>query len=172
MPDLECRQRDVFNDESELEVVGDKQFLHKPDSSSLSSSSDSEETYMSDRATEEDLDLQLEGIGSLLGDSEHLASNEQQVREDEEKRVSGNELEDARSPIDRGFIEDKTVEWKDVQTLLSNMGIQLIRDTSTTNFVRQSSNFKKTRGKRELQSLKFNVNYDRSSCSRGKHTYL
>ena len=83
---------------------------------------------MSDRATEEDLDLQLEGIGSLLGDSEHLASNEQQVREDEEKRVSGNELEDARSPIDRGFIEDKTVEWKDVQTLLSNMGIQLIRD--------------------------------------------
>ena len=57
VPNLECNQLDVFNEDLELETDGDKQLIHRPDSSSLSSSSDSEEMYFSDRETEDDLDL-------------------------------------------------------------------------------------------------------------------
>ena len=69
---------DDFNEDLESEADGDKQFIHRPNSSSSSSSSDSEETFISDRATEEDLDSQLEGIGSLLGDTEYYKGIDQQ----------------------------------------------------------------------------------------------
>ena len=52
------------------------------------------------------------------------------------------------------------------------MGIQIIRNNSTNNSVVKSTNDKKKRGCRELQRLKFNVNYDNSSCSRGKNISL
>ena len=58
---------------------GDKQIVLRPDSSSISSLSDSEEIYLSDRAIEENFDLYLEEISSLLEDSESLVVNNQQA---------------------------------------------------------------------------------------------
>ena len=84
------------------------------------------------------------------------------------ERVSGNPIEGNQSP--KGIFEDNMVEWGDVQSLLSNMGIQLFRDTSTTSSVGNVTNAKKNRGKRELQSLNFHLNYDRGSCGRGNNT--
>ena len=66
----------------------------------------------------------------------------------EVERVSGNPIEGDQSP--KRIIEDNMVEWEDVQSLLSNMGIQLTRDTSTTSSVGKLTNVKKKRGKREL----------------------
>ena len=47
---MECNSVDDFNEDLESEADGDKQFIRRPDSSS----SDSEEIFVSDRATEED----------------------------------------------------------------------------------------------------------------------
>ena len=66
----------------------------------------------------------------------------------EVERVSGNPIEGNQSP--KGIFEDNMVEWGDVQSLLSNMGIQLFRDTSTTSSVGNVTNAKKNRGKRQL----------------------
>ena len=93
------------------------------------------------------------------------------VGEVEAEKVSRNLIRDARSPNEIGIIEGSMVDWKDVQALLSNMGIQLIHDTSKTKSVEKIINAKKKRGDTELQSLKFNVNYDRNSCSRGKKIF-
>ena len=87
MPDWDCNLLEDFNEGRELDFEGDKQLILRPDSSSTSSSSDSEEIYLSDRATERDLDLQLEGISSLLDDSEPLGDNNQHVLAQKEKLV-------------------------------------------------------------------------------------
>ena len=63
-----------------LAIYGDKHLLIRPDASSNSSSSNSEEVYVSDSAIERDLDEQLEGISTLLGNSEPmLDSNQNQI---------------------------------------------------------------------------------------------
>ena len=139
--------------------------------------------------------MQLEGISSLLGDSEPIDSINQDVMmqkdklvptysvpfinvllpspavevEVEAEKVSGNLISDVRSPKEKKTLVDNRLEWKDVQAFLSNMRIQLIRDTNKTKSVGKSIIDKMIRGNRALQSLKFNVNYDRSSCNRGKN---
>ena len=51
----------------------------RPDSSSISSSSDFEASFHSEKAKEEDLDMQLEGISLLLGDPDSLEDNNQKA---------------------------------------------------------------------------------------------
>ena len=54
----------------ESEFEGGKQLTLRPGSSSISSFSDSEEIFISDKATEEDANVHLQGINCLLGDFE------------------------------------------------------------------------------------------------------
>ena len=59
-------------------------------------------------------------------------------------------------------------EWKEVQPLLTEMGLQMIQDSKKTNLARNGTNVRRKRVSREVQNLDFNVNYDRCDCSRGK----
>ena len=95
-----------------------------------------------------------------------------QSREAEIERASDNLIRDASSPNEKMSIENKMVEWKKVQALLSNMGLQLIHSNSKTKLEEKSITAKKKRATRELQSLNFNVSYDRGSCSNGKKNSL
>ena len=168
----------------------DKQLLSS--TNSISSSSDSEESFHSERAKEEDADTRLEGISSLMTDSFSIDNNKQQAMLQEDNSIpkfsgplnnllvqvqTGDMEEERASDISRGTIrstqeirtsENKMVEWKEVQALLSNLGIQLIHRNSNTNLEEKTGSVKKKQGTRELQRLNFNVNYDRGSCSRGK----
>ena len=164
VPDTECILGDVFNEVLEIEEEGEKQNFFR-ESSATSSSSDSDEIYISDDTTEEDLDMQLEGISSLFGDHESIPVGNKEV-----ERECGNLKEVEKSPNKNGFKIDNQLQWNDVQTLLSNMGIQIIRNKSTNNSMVKSTDDKKKKGCRELQRLKFNVNYDHSSYSRGRNT--
>ena len=60
--------------------------------------------------------------------------------------MSGNLISDVRSPKEKKTLIDNTLEWKDVQAFLSNMGIQLIRDTNKTKSVGKSIIDKMIRG--------------------------
>ena len=90
--------------------------------------------------TKEDLDVQLEGISSLLGDSEPIDSINQDVMmqkdklvpsysvpfinvllpspavevEAEAEKMSGNLISDVRSRKEKKTLADNTLEWKDV----------------------------------------------------------
>ena len=167
-----------FNEDMELDIDGDKQIILRPDSLSISSSSGSDEIYLSDRATEEDFDVELEGISSLLGDSEPPVDNDQQVlgpkdnfvptyfvppinvqlpspvEAVEVEKVSGQLVKDASSSNKTMIIGDSIVEWKNVQALLTQMGLQLIPDTNKTKSVGKFINTRKKRGNRELHNLK------------------
>ena len=167
IPEMESNMGDEFNKVLELEDEGVKQNFFGLDSSDSSSSSDSEAIYISDDAIEEDVEAQLEGISSLFEDHEPTP-----VREKEVERVCGKLKEVSSSPKIKGSFAVKQLQWKEVQIFLSNMGIQIIRDNSTNNSEVKSIDDKKKRGCRELQRLKFNVNYDHGSCSRGKNISL
>ena len=86
----------------------------------------------------------------------------------EAERASDSLSGTVRSTQEIRTSENKMVEWKEVQALLSNLGIELIYRNSNTNLEEKTGSVKKKRGTRELQRLNFNVNYDRGSCSRGK----
>ena len=61
---------------SDCEV--DKQLLLRPESSSTSSFSYYEETFFSDRAIEEDLDLHMQGVSSIMEEYESIVNTDQQ----------------------------------------------------------------------------------------------
>ena len=60
------------------------------------------------------------------------------------------------------------MEWRNVQPLLTEMGLQLIQDSKKTNLSMQGLKDRRKLVSRELQKLEFNINYDRSDCCRGK----
>ena len=65
--------------------------------------------------------------------------------------------------------KDSNGECKNVQSLLTEMGLQLISAPNNINLSRNGYKPRRRRGTRELQNLEFHVNYDRSSdCCRGK----
>ena len=64
--------------------------------------------------------------------------------------------------------EESNVDWNKVQPLVTEMGLQLIQQPINSILSRKSINTSRNRIPRELQNLEFNVNYDRSDCSRGK----
>ena len=61
----------------ESDFEGNKQLNLRPDYSSTTYS-DSDETFLTDRETEEDLDLQLQGISSLMDDSKSAVNKDRQ----------------------------------------------------------------------------------------------
>ena len=73
------------------------------------------------------------------------------------------------SPVTR---VDSNGEWKNVQPLLTNLGLKLFPTPKEIKLSRNSFKSRRIRGSRELQNLQFNVNYNRSDCSKGKSTFL
>ena len=183
-PERNCNLLEEFNEVMESDFDGDKQIVLRPDSSSICSFSNSEEIYLSYRATEEDSDLRLEGISSLLEDSESLLDNHQHalvqkdnfvptyfvppinvllsssVVEVEAEKVSSQIVKDASSNNKTVIIGDSIVEWKNVQDLLTQMGLQLVPATKKTKSARNIINARRKKDNKELQNLKFNVNYN------------
>ena len=169
---------------------GDKQVLSSTDS--ILYSSNSEESFLSEKAKEEDVDTKLEEISSLMADSVSIEDNNQeamlqkdnsnprypvplnnmpvQLQTVDTKAEWASDILNGtvRLPQEIRTLENKMVEWKEVQAFLSNLGIQLIHGNSNTNLEEKRSSVKKKKGTRELQRLNFNVNYNRGSCSRGK----
>ena len=163
---------------------GDNTLLHRPESASNSSSSELEEEFHSDSATEKDKDEELEGIRSLFGVYDHL------VEDNQESLVQGNRCEsvqslslaNAPSLVQEGEIQkegDQTLkadsnlgneERKKVQDILTQLGLRLIPKNDKTPFQGSSNGTSRRKGIREPQNLKFNVNYDRGGCSRGTHS--
>ena len=62
----------------ESDFERNKQLTLRPEFSSTTSYLDSNETFLSDRATEEYFDLQLQGISSLMDDSKPTVNKEKQ----------------------------------------------------------------------------------------------
>ena len=61
-------------------------------------------------------------------------------------------------------------EWKQVQDIITQLGLRLIPKKELTSVQGSSNSTGRRKGNRELQNLKFNVNYDRGGCSRDTHT--
>ena len=91
----------------------------------------------------------------------------QSIGEVEGEKVSSRlgDIDCLKNSVIRG---ERNVEWKNVQPFLTEMGLQLIQDPKKTNLSRNSFKARRKKGSRKLQNLEFNVNYDRSDCSRGK----
>ena len=167
---------------------GDRQLLFKPESSATSYCSESEGTFISDTATEEDSDLHLQGLSSLMEDYESTGNiHQQNLLHNDISLIhpctkilpqSVDEGEGGKKscyPRDMDCMKEKSiireesnVDWNKVQTLLTEMGLQLIQQPINSILSRKSINTTRNRIPRELQNLEFNVNYDRSDCSRGK----
>ena len=169
-------------------IDGDKLSLLRPDSSSNSSSSISEEEFLSDSATEEAQDTELEGISSLFGNSEFLVDNNQKISEQKvscellqpkptiyilspiqegEEENEGDRLLKDDAPIDKTeSLKGRDVEWEKVQDILSQLGQHLVPKNKMTNMEGSRNGDRRKKGIRELQNLKFNVNYDHGECSR------
>ena len=64
--------------------------------------------------------------------------------------------------------KDSNREGKNIQSLLIEMGLQLIIVPKNINLSRNSSKPRRKKGTRELQNLEFNVNYEGNDCSRRK----
>ena len=173
-----------FLEGSESNFEEDSHLRSRPDDTSLSSSSDSEETYISDKNTENDTDFQLEGLSRLLGDSDSTGELIQFALAPENNftpnysappnngtlppsEVNGRLENEDYSPNKSELKGNRTMEWKNVQTLLTQMGIQLIHDTKKTKIEGSTTKARRRKGYRELQNLKFNVNYEGSSSCRG-----
>ena len=173
-----------FLEGSESNFEEDSHLRSRPDDTSLSSSSDSEETYISDKNTENDTDFQLEGLSRLLGDSDSTGELIQSALAPENNftpnysappnngtlppsEVNGRLENEDYSPNKSELKGNRTMEWKNVQALLTQMGIQLIHDTKKTKIEGSTTKARRRKGYRELQNLKFNVNYEGSSSCRG-----
>ena len=72
------------NEDRDSDAEGDKPLLQRPDSSTQSSSSESEETFLSDSTLDKDQEAELEGLRSLFGNSDHLTDNNQKIRVQED----------------------------------------------------------------------------------------
>ena len=66
-----------------------------------------------------------------------------------------------------GCLEGRVVEWKKVEDILSQLGLQLIPNNYKSFTEGSASTVRRKKGFRELQNLKCNVNYERGGCSRG-----
>ena len=179
---------------SEQNLEGDSKQIDQVDDISLSSSSDSDETFLSDKISEKEDDKQLEGLSLLLDNSipteEFMQSeflpeskiipepSDNSFKGDISPTTDKEVVENVSACLDKnaqppneldelGFKRNRSLDWKNAQVLLTQMGIQLIHDTKET---KKGGIFNKTRGKkgsRELQNLRFNVNYEGSSSSKG-----
>ena len=69
----------------DTELDEDNPLLRRPDLSSNSSSSESEEVFHSDSATEEDQDAELEGFSTLFGIDDHLVEKDQNTSVQEDR---------------------------------------------------------------------------------------
>ena len=76
-PKMNLTKMDEVQEGLESDFEGINHLNHKSDFSSTTSS-DSDETFLSDRPTEEDVDSQLQGISSLMEDSVHTANKDKQ----------------------------------------------------------------------------------------------
>ena len=170
-------------------IDGDKPLLNRPVASSISSSSNSEEVFLSDGATEENRVLHLEGISVLLGDTEPLVKHNQTLtgQNNYGKPMQPMPLIDVSSLLKEGegdmeasqlpndvpsnesskSLEGGAVEWRKVEDILSCLGLQLIPTNKTGVTEGSIVTASRKKGFRELQNLKFNVNYDCGGCSRG-----
>ena len=192
--DMMNQDSDFFGDlvlGSEQNFEGDSQLLGRPDDTSLSSSSDSEETYVSKKIPEKDLDFQLEGLSLLLGDSEPIGDFTQSTPAPDSNVMPGpsinsfngnlptpaskENIENGSGCLEKDFyspnqLEHKgnmRMEWKNAQALLTQMGIQLIHDTKKTTTKGMINKARGKKANRELQNLSFNVNFVGSSSRRG-----
>ena len=185
------RMEDVYEGlESDFE--GNRQLNFRPACTSTTSFSDSDETFITDSATEEEFDLRLQGISSLMDDYEPTVNKD---RHDSMHYVKPmvhpssevlpqldieGEVEKANTPIvDADGTRNLSVpkverigEWKNLQPLITDLGLQLI--PVPKDFILPKNRFKprRKRGTRELKNLEFKVNYDRSDCSKGKSPFL
>ena len=179
---------DEFED-MDLGIFRDKPLLIRPDASSNSSSSDSEEVYFSDSVTNEDLDEHLQGISVLMGDSTPTMDSNHNLTEQKDNGdlTQSTPKVDAFSPMreeegikEGGLIPSNepshenskslpgsAVEWKKVEAILSQMGLQIIPSSNKEFSEGSMAIASRKKGSRELQNLKFNVNYDRAGCNRG-----
>ena len=148
---------------SDQNFEGDNQLIGQPDDTSLSSASDSEETYVSDKSTVKDLDFQLQGLSLLMGENEPTGDFTQSTLDPEN-------VENLSGCLVNDFLEhkgNKKMEWKNAQALLTQMGIQLIHDTKKSKTEAMINKDGRKKANRELQNLSFNVNYEGSSSRRG-----
>ena len=153
---LEGEKEDLGSENDE-----DIPLIHKPELSSDSSFSESEDKFRSESATEKDKDEELEGISSLFGIPEHLGEINQDLT------VQGGEIQkEGSQPLN---VDSKigVEEWKQVQDILTHLGLRLIPKNEKTHCQGSCNGMGKRKGIRELQNLKFNVNYNRWGCSRG-----
>ena len=190
---LSIQDGDILGDflqGSDSNFEGDNHLRSRPDDTSLSSLSDSEETYFSDKITETDIDSHFEGMSRLFIESEstrplvksalthqnngvpnysvpQLNGNLPPIEGMEEVReLSGCLEKEVCPPNDSQLKGNRKMEWKKAQALLTQMGIQLIHDTKKTKTEKTITKARRKKGSRELQNLKFNVNYE-GSCSKG-----
>ena len=88
------------------------------------------------------------------------------VQEGEEEN-EGDQLLKDDSPIDKTeSLEGRIVEWEKVQDILTQLGLLLVPENKKTIMEGSINGDRRTKGIRELQNLKFNMNYDRGGCSR------
>lgn len=138
---------------SDSNLEGDSHLRSRPDDTSPSSSSDSEESYFSEKIIEKDLDFQLEGMTRLFDDSESTkelfqpamphdntvipndsvpqlkgSSPPSEGKEDADKMSYCLETEGSSSNESQ-LKGNRRLEWKNAQALLSQLGIKLIHDT-------------------------------------------
>ena len=165
-----------FLADNESNFEGESQIIGRDDDNSLSSFSDSDETFLSDKISEKDDDLPLEGLSFLLGESvQNNVIPDKSIKGDVPpatgkevvEEVTGCLGKDAHSPNELDFKRDRRMEWENAQALLTQMGIQLIHDTKETKKDGMINKARGKKGSRELQNLRFNVNYEGSSSSRG-----
>ena len=168
----------VVQEGLESDFEGNKQLNLRSDSSSTSSFSDSDETFLTNRVTEEDFDMQLQGISSLMDDSEPTADKNRQdsVHFDlpslHTSRMNMPQLDgEVEEGKNNNPLVDINGEWKNVQPLLTDMGLQLIPAPKEKILPRNNFKPRRKRGTRELQNLEFKVNYNRNDCSKGKSSH-
>ena len=137
------------------EIDGDNPLFRRPDLSSNSSYSDSEEAFHSDNAIKEDQDEELEGIRNLFGVGDHLVENDQNtsVQEDSgtplrlvsmlqdvQVQKDGDQVLKVDSPnvvsktSNEEWKETSNEEWKEVQHVISHLGLQLIPNNEKTHW--------------------------------------
>ena len=86
------------------------------------------------------------------------------VQGEEIQKEGGQLLDDVSSNVES---KNGSVEWKKAQHILTQLGLQLVPKSMKDSLGGSSSGANGRKGYKELQNLKFNVNYDRGRCSRG-----
>lgn len=70
--------------------------------------------------------------------------------------------------VSSNFVSKNSGEkWKKAQDILTLLGLQLVPKCKGNSLGGSSSGTRGRKGLRELQNLKFDVNYDHGGCSKG-----